>query len=59
MLKQKQSFAYFFAWLIAGAFLGVVILLISGDIHLITNQPANPTAAENNAPGRQSFQRVF
>ncbi|MDT8282879.1 MAG: trypsin-like peptidase domain-containing protein [Gammaproteobacteria bacterium] len=58
MPKQKRHFAYFFIWLIAGAFSGVVILLISGDISITTNQAsqsANSTAASN----PPSYQRGF
>ncbi len=37
MLKQKLSFVYFLAWLVLGAFLGVMILLYRGDVRLLVN----------------------
>jgi serine protease DegS len=40
MLKQNHSFVYFFAWLIIGLFLGIIILLLRGDITLQVNQSA-------------------
>ncbi len=39
MLKQKLSFVYFLAWLVLGAFLGVMILLYRGDVSLLVNSP--------------------
>ncbi len=62
MLQQKHPFSYFFIWLIAGAFLGLVFLLINGDINLTTNQAnqsEKSTTETNNTPGSQSFQRGF
>ncbi len=38
MHKQNHSFVYFFAWLIIGAFLGLIILLYRGDINIAINQ---------------------
>jgi len=38
MQKQNHSFLYFFAWLIIGAFLGLIILLYTGDINIAINQ---------------------
>jgi len=38
MQKQHHSFVYFFAWLIIGLFLGIIILLLRGDITLQLNQ---------------------
>jgi serine protease DegS len=62
MLKQKYPFAYFFMWLIAGAILGLIILLFHGDISITINQanpPANSAAATNNTPATQSYLRGF
>jgi Do/DeqQ family serine protease len=52
MQKQNHSFLYFFAWLVIGAFFGLLILLYRGDIRLdinstntgniTTQHPANP-----------------
>jgi len=39
MQKQNHSFVYFFAWLIIGAFLGLIILLYRGDINIGIKQP--------------------
>jgi serine protease DegS len=55
MQKQKHSLVYFFAWLIIGLFLGIIILLFRGDITLQLNQavtspnppPAPASAAQN------------
>jgi Do/DeqQ family serine protease len=40
MFKQKLSFVYFLAWLVLGAFLGVMVLLYRGDVSLLLN-PSN------------------
>jgi len=46
MQKQHHSFVYFFAWLIIGLFLGIIILLLRGDITLQLNQAeTNPAPA--------------
>lgn len=37
MQKQNHSFLYFFAWLVIGAFFGLLILLYRGDISLDIN----------------------
>jgi Do/DeqQ family serine protease len=37
MQKQNHSFLYFFAWLVIGAFFGILILLYRGDIRLDIN----------------------
>lgn len=37
MFKQKHSFVYFLAWLVIGAFLGVMVLLYRGDVKLLIN----------------------
>jgi serine protease DegS len=53
MQKQHHSFVYFFAWLIIGLFLGLIILLLRGDITLQLNQaetapfPISNTQAKN------------
>jgi len=54
MLKQNHSFVYFFAWLIIGLFLGVIILLFRGDISLHLNQtePGHNTASTPANPAR-------
>ena len=39
MLKQKLSFVYFLAWLVLGAFLGILALLYRGDVSLLVNSP--------------------
>lgn len=51
MQKQNHSFVYFFAWLVIGSFLGLIILLYRGDISIGINQTDNsnntpPTAAD-------------
>lgn len=54
MGKQNHTFVYFFAWLIIGTFLGLVILLYRGDINIAVNQadtsdttaPASVTSVE-------------
>jgi len=38
MRKQNHSFTYFLAWLAVGAFSGLTILLLRGDISLTINQ---------------------
>lgn len=45
MQKQNHSFVYFFAWLIIGVFLGIIILLFRGDIILQMphTEPAHST----------------
>jgi len=44
MQMQNRSFAFFFAWLIIGVFLGLIILLIRGDISLhVHNAKHSPT----------------
>ena len=40
MQKQNHSFVYFFAWLVIGLFLGVIILLYRGDIIVQLDQAA-------------------
>jgi len=46
MQKQHHSFVYFFAWLIIGLFLGLIVLLLRGDITLQLNQAEiNPAPA--------------
>jgi len=44
MPKQTHSFVYFLAWLVIGAFFGLIILLIRGDISLNINQTNNNSA---------------
>ena len=41
MQKQHHSFVYFFAWLVIGLFLGVIILLYRGDIIVQLDQAAS------------------
>jgi len=61
MPKQKHSFSYFFAWLALGTFLGVLILLIRGDITLSINPANQPTSStstsktDNNQRWRRGF----
>ena len=50
MLKQKLSFVYFLAWLVLGAFLGVMVLLYRGDVSLLLN----PSNSQQNSHGQQT-----
>ena len=45
MPKQNHTFVYFIAWLIIGVFLGLVILLVRGDINLDINRHNNGISA--------------
>jgi len=47
MRKQNHSFLYFFAWLVIGAFFGLLILLYRGDISLDINH----AGTSNNTAG--------
>ncbi len=38
MRKQNHPFVYFFAWLVIGAFIGLIILILRDDISLQINQ---------------------
>ncbi len=44
MPKQNHSFVYFLAWLVIGVFLGLMILLIRGDISLNFQSSDEPTS---------------
>jgi serine protease DegS len=46
MPKQTHSFVYFLAWLVIGAFFGLIILLIRGDISLNLNQANTNNSAK-------------
>jgi serine protease DegS len=58
MQKQNHPFVYFFAWLVIGAFIGVVILLLRNDISLHINQAESShpdvVARSNTAPNTQN-----
>ena len=41
MQKQNHPFVYFFAWLVIGVFIGLIILLLRNDISLHIDQPEN------------------
>lgn len=45
MPKQKHTFVYFIAWLVIGVFLGLIILLVRGDISLDINKYDNSISA--------------
>ena len=45
MQKQNRSFSYFLAWLVIGVFLGLIILLIRGDVSLHINYTDNDLPA--------------
>lgn len=45
MSNQKHTFVYFFAWLVIGAFLGLFILMLRGDISIDFN--ANNQSSSN------------
>jgi Do/DeqQ family serine protease len=49
MLKQNHSIVYFFAWLVIGAFFGLIILLVRGDISLDINKPGTSHSTEPNS----------
>lgn len=42
MQKQKHSFMYFFAWLVIGALIGLIILILQNDVSLQINQKDQP-----------------
>ena len=42
MRKQNHPFVYFFAWLVIGAFIGLIILILRDDISLQINQKYQP-----------------
>lgn len=48
MYKQKLSFVYFLAWLVLGAFFGVMVLLYRGDVRLLVN-PSDYQQNQENA----------
>lgn len=54
MYKQKLSFVYFFAWLVLGAFLGVMVLLYRGDARLLVN----PSDSQQNSANSSTNQVV-
>ena len=54
MLKQKLSFVYFLAWLVLGAFLGVMVLLYRGDVQLLVN----PSGSQQNLANSSTNQVV-
>lgn len=49
MDKKNHSFTYFFAWLVIGIFLGLLILLIRGDISLHIHYPHSDLPANTAA----------
>lgn len=59
MQKQNHPFVYFFAWLIIGAFLGLIILLYRGDISIDINQADTstntPSAPSHSASSHTGF----
>ena len=42
MQKQKHSFMYFFAWLVIGALIGLIILILQNDVSLQIDQKNKP-----------------
>lgn len=50
MDKKNHSFTYFFAWLVIGIFLGLLILLIRGDISLHIHYPDSDLPAGTATP---------
>lgn len=46
MAKQNHSFIYFLTWLGTGVLLGLIILLLRGDIQLNVNQTKNSQTSE-------------
>lgn len=50
MDKKNRSFTYFFAWLVIGIFLGLLILLIRGDISLHIHYPDSDLPATTATP---------
>lgn len=52
MPKRNPSFLYFLAWLIIGAFFGILVLLIRGDIQLLIKP------AEDNATSIAAAQNI-
>ena len=60
MPKQKHTFVYFIAWLVIGVFLGLIILLVRGDIRLDINKYDNSiSATTDTAVAAQGEHRGF
>lgn len=60
MPKQKHTFVYFIAWLVIGVFLGLIILLVRGDISLDINKYDNSiSATTDTAVAAQGEHRGF
>jgi Do/DeqQ family serine protease len=60
MPKQKHTFVYFIAWLVIGVFLGLIILLVRGDISLDINKYDNSiSATTDTAVATQGEHRGF
>jgi len=61
MLKHKHSFTYYFAWLAFGSLIGMVTLLIRGDISLTmhSTKPTEIPGATDITTTSQNWQRGF
>ncbi len=55
MQKQNHSFLYFFAWLVIGAFFGLLILLYRGDIRLDINSANTGNKTTQNTASPPEF----
>ena len=60
MPKQNHTFVYFFAWLVIGVFIGLIILLVRGDISLdINKSDISNSVTSNSAASSQQRHRGF